>query len=283
MSSVVFEMSEESTYQGFDGTTMLLRIWKPEDEPKAVVLGIHGLGSHSGLMSFMAEQFTSKGYIFYAPDMRAFGTYPGKKGHVESYDEYIDDMESLVAYLKLLHHDSKFYLYGHSLGGLHVIRYIANHPQAADGIIIPCPAVSERLKMSGATRSIAALLSKVNAKIYFDNGLDFDLLSRNQEVVERNREDPLRFDKVTPRYGIEGLKAKDQGYDSASKITLPVLVQQSGDDQIIDPEVNKEFYDNITSEDKTWKLYPGLYHDPFEEDGGDEVLADMFAWLDERL
>jgi lysophospholipase len=280
---VVFEMSEESTYQGFDGTTMLLRIWRPETEPNAVVLGIHGLGSHSGLMDFVAEQFNSRGFIFYAPDMRGFGTYPGRKGHVESYDEYIEDMESLVAYLKLMHHDSKLFLFGHSLGGLHVIRYIAHHPDEADGIIIPCPAVSERLKMSGATRAIAKLLSKLNVKIYFSNGLDYDLISRNPEVVKRNREDPLRFDKATPRYGVEGLKAAEEGFNLANKITLPVLVQQAGNDMIVDPERNKEFFDNIASKDKTWKLYPDLYHEPFQEEGGDEVLADLFDWLDERM
>ncbi len=276
-------MSEESTYQGFDGTTMLLRIWKPETEHKAVVLGIHGLGSHSGLMDFMAEQFKSRGFTFYAPDMRGFGTFPGRKGHVESFDEYIEDMESLVAYLKLTHHDSKLFLFGHSLGGLHVIRYIAHHPDEADGIMIPCPAVSEKLKMSGATRAIAKLLSKLNAKIYFSNGLDYDLLSRNPEVVKRNREDPLRFDKATPRYGVEGLKASEEGFNLASQVTVPVLVQQSGDDMIVDPERNKEFYDNIASKDKTWKLYPGLYHEPFQEEGGDEVIADLFDWLDERM
>lgn len=281
--SLVFEMSEESTYQGFDGTTMLLRTWKPEDEPKAVVLGIHGLGSHSGLLDFLAEQFTSQGYLFYAPDMRAFGTYPGRKGHVESYDEYIDDMESLVAYLKLMHHDTKLFLFGHSLGGLHVIRYITRHPGEADGIMIPCPAVSERLKMSGATRAIAKFLSKLNVKIYFDNGLDFDLLSRNPEFVKRIREDPLRFDKATPRYGIEGFKASEEGFNLASKITLPVIVQQSGEDLILDPERSKEFFDNIASEDKTWKLYPRLYHEPFHEEGGEEFLADMFGWLEQHL
>lgn len=262
---------------------MLLRIWKPEDEPKAVVLGIHGLGSHSGLLDFLAEQFTSHGYLFYAPDMRAFGTYPGKKGHVESYDEYIDDMESLVAYLKLMHHDTKLFLFGHSLGGLHVIRYITRHPGEADGIMIPCPAVSERLKMSGATRAIAKFLSKLNVKIYFDNGLDFDLLSRNPEFVKRIREDPLRFDKATPRYGTEGFKASEEGFNLASKITLPVIVQQSGEDLILDPDRNKEFFDNIASEDKTWKLYPGLYHEPFHEEGGEEFLADMFGWLGQHL
>ncbi|MFW9788216.1 MAG: alpha/beta hydrolase [Candidatus Thorarchaeota archaeon] len=276
-------MSEESTYQGFDGTTMLLRIWKPDSSPKAVVLGIHGLGSHSGLMDFIAEQFTSRGYIFYAPDMRAFGTYPGRKGHVESFDEYIEDMESLVAYLKLMHHDMKLFLFGHSLGGLHVIRYIANHPNEADGIVIPCPAVSERLKMSGATRAIAKLLSKINVKMYFDNGLDLELVSRNPEFVKRNQEDPLRFDKATPRFGTEGLRASEEGFNLANRITLPVILQQAGEDLILDPERNKEFFDNIASDDKTWKLYPGMYHEPFQDEGSEEVLSDLFGWLEEHL
>ncbi len=276
-------MNEESTYQGFDGTTMLLRIWKPEGEPKAVVLGLHGLGSHSGRLSFLAEQFTSNGYTFYAPDMRAFGTFPGRKGHVESYDEYTQDIESLVAYLKLLHQDKKLFLFGHSLGALHIVRYIANHPDEADGIIIPAPAVSERLKVGAASRAIASFLSKLNVKIYISNGLDYDLISKNLDVVKDNREDPLRFDKATPRYAIEGLKACREGFNMASKITVPVLVQQSGQDLILVPERNKEFYDNIASEDKTWKLYPNLYHEPYQEEGGEEVLADMFDWLEERL
>ena len=110
-----------------------------------------------------------------------------------------------------------------------------------------------------------------------------DYISRNQEVVQRNMEDPLRFDKVTPRYAIEGLKASKKLFESASRIKSPVLVQQTGEDMILIPEKNKEFFDNIGSEDKTWKLYPGLYHEPFEEPGGDQFLADIFSWIEERL
>ncbi|MFW9926235.1 MAG: alpha/beta hydrolase [Candidatus Thorarchaeota archaeon] len=276
-------MSEESTYQGFDGTTMLLRIWKPEGAPKAIVLGLHGLGSHSGRLGYMGERFTDQGYTFYAPDMRGFGTYPGRKGHVESFDEYTEDMESLVAYLKLLHQDKKLLLWGHSLGAIFIIHYILKHPGEAEGIIIPAPAVSERLKVSAATRKMGSFLSKLNVKMYIDNGLDHELISRNAEIVKDNREDPLRFDKATPRFAIEGLKASKEAFESASKITIPVLVQQSGDDMILVPERNKEFFDNIASEDKTWKLYPGLYHEPYHEEGGEEVFADMFRWLEDRL
>ncbi len=276
-------MSEESTYQGYDGTTMLLRIWKPEGEPKAIVLGLHGLGSHSGRLGYLGERFTAKGYAFYAPDMRAFGTFPGRKGHVESFNEYNEDLESLVAYLKLLHQDKKLILFGHSLGAVFIIHYVVNHPDEADGILIPAPAVSERLKVSGAARAIASFLSKLNAKVYFNNGLDYELISRNPEIVRDNREDPLRFDKATPRFAIEGFKASKDAFNSASRITAPVLVQQSGDDFILDPERNKEFFDNIASEDKTWKLYPGLYHEPYHEEGREEVFTDMFSWLEDHL
>ncbi len=276
-------MGEESTYQGFDGTTMLLRIWKPEGDPRAIVLGLHGLGSHSGRQAYLGERFAAEGYTFYAPDLRGFGTFPGRKGHVESFNEYIEDLESLVAYLKLLHQDKKMYLFGHSLGAIYIIHYVVNHPGEADGILIPAPAVSERLKVSSATRAIASILSKLNVKMYFDNGLDHELISRNPEIVKANQEDPLRFDKATPRFAIEGLKASKDAFESANRITTPVLLQQAGEDQILVPERNKEFFDNIASEDKTWKLYPGLYHEPYHEEGGEEVFADMFNWLEEHL
>ncbi|MFW9807393.1 MAG: alpha/beta hydrolase [Candidatus Thorarchaeota archaeon] len=276
-------MSEESTYQGFDGTTMLLRIWKPDSDPKAIVLGLHGLGSHSGRLAYLGERFTKEGYAFYAPDMRGFGTFPGRKGHVEHFDEYTEDMESLVAYMKLLHQDKKLFLFGHSLGAVFIIHYVVKHPGEADGIIIPAPAVSERLKVSSATRAMASFLSKLNVKMYFSNGLDYELISRNPEIVKDNREDPLRFDKATPRYAIEGLNASKEAFTFANKIVDPVLLQQSGDDMILDPDRNKEFFDNIASMDKTWKLYPGLYHEPYHEEGGEEVFADMFNWLENHL
>ncbi len=275
---------EEENYSGHDGTIMLLRVWKPAGTPRAVVLGIHGLGSHSGLLSFLGERFSSKGFIFYAPDMRGFGTFPGRKGHIETYREHMDDIHSLVGQLREGHPDEKMFLFGHSMGGLHVANYVINHPEAPiNGVIMPCPSVSERLQVSKTTRAIGSLLSKLNVKTYISNGLNYDLISKNPDIVRRNREDPLRFDKVTPRYAIEGFKASKAAFASANRIRFPVLVQQSGDDMILIPEKNKEFFDNISSEDKTWKLYPGLYHEPFEEPGGEEVLADMLSWIEKRL
>lgn len=281
--SMVSLTYEESEYAGYDGKKMFMRIWKPEGPPKAVVLGIHGLGAHSGLISYVGEYFAKNQYIFYAPDMRGFGKFEGLKGHVDSFDEFVQDLDSLVTYLKQSHPSEKLFMYGHSLGGLWVINYILQHPEGISGIMTPCPAVSERLKISGAARAIVSMLSKLNVKRYFDTGLDLNLIARNPDVVRRNKEDPLRFDKATPRFATEGFKARENGFNRAEEIELPIILQQSGEDLILIPEENKKFFDRIASKDKTWKLYEGLYHEPFEDEGGAEFLADMMSWLDARV
>jgi alpha-beta hydrolase superfamily lysophospholipase len=278
-------MMEESNYLGYDGKQMFMRVWAPDGEPKSVVIMIHGLGSHSGLMSFLGENFEKNGHICYAPDLRGFGHYDGMKGHIESFDEYVQDIEAIVAHLKLKHSDKKFFLYGHSFGALPVIHYVIKDPfsKEIDGIMIPFPAVSERLEIAGIRKTFAGALSRLNAKMLFPNGLRYDLISRNPEVVKRNEEDPLRFDKATGRFAIEGLRAKDEAYLSGAKILIPVVVLQGGDDQILIPEKNKEFFDAIGAEDKTWKLYEGLYHDPYEEEGGEDMLNDLMEWINNRV
>ena len=283
-SCVSMMISEEENYSGHDGTIMLLRVWKPEGQPRAVVIGFHGLGSHSGLQAFVAEQFAAKGFIFYAPDLRGFGTFPGRKGHVDSFDEYDEDINLLMEQIREGHPDEKIFLFGHSLGAVHAVRYVMKYPNApVAGIIAPCPAVSERLKVNAATRAMGALMAKLNVKTYISNGLDYDLIAKNQDVVQLNKDDPLRFDKATPRFAMEGLAAAQNTSDNAFLIKIPIFVPQAGDDQITIPEKNKDFFDRIGSKDKTWKLYPGLAHQPFEDEGGKEFLADIFAWIEERL
>ncbi|TFG14597.1 alpha/beta hydrolase [Candidatus Thorarchaeota archaeon] len=274
---------EESSYTGHDGKNMFMQYWLPEDEPICVVLGIHGLGGHSGELTFIAEYFCEKGIAFYAPDLRGFGRNEGEMGHIDNFDEYTKDINSVVSYLQLKYDDTKLFLFGHSLGGLHVLRYAIAYPEAIAGIVVTCPAVSERLETSPFIRKILSGLSRLNVKAHFDSGLNLDLVAKNPEVVKRHKEDPLRVEKVTPRFAKEGLEAKDEMFESAGELEVPIMVAQSGDDRILVPEENRDFYNRIASKDKTWNLYEGFYHEPFEDEGGEKMLDDIYGWLVGRL
>jgi len=274
---------EESNYVGDDGKNMFMQSWLPEDQPTVVVLGVHGLGGHSGELAFIAEYFCERGVAFYAPDLRGFGRNDGEMGHVDSFDEYTEDINSLASFLQLKYDEKKLFLFGHSLGGLHVLRYAVAYPETIAGIMVTCPAVSERLEISSFLRKIISGFSRLNVKAHFGSGLNLDLVAKNPEVVKRHKEDPLRVEKVTPRFAKEGLEAKDKLFESADRITVPVILAQSGDDRILVPEENRDFYNRISSEDKTWKLYEGFYHEPFEDEGGEKMLDDLYEWLIARV
>ena len=67
---------------------------------------------------------------------------------------------------------------------------------------------------------------------------------------------------------------------------MPFLIVHGGDDVVTDPSVSKLLYESASSKDKTFKLYPGMWHaltsgEPPES--VDIVFSDIVAWLDERM
>jgi alpha-beta hydrolase superfamily lysophospholipase len=281
---VVLLKYEESKYIGFDGTRMFMAVYRPDDDkPRALMILLHGLGSHAGDFSEMGEFLAERGIAVFVPDQRGFGRYPGMKGHVMSFEEYIEDIQNLVMQVKDRYLNKITYLFGSSMGAINVIRYVTRYPRAVDGLLLQCPGVSTRVEIGIGLRIGLRFLSILNIKRILELNPDYAETSRNPETVERHKKDPLRFERVTPRFVTEMLNASKDAFHSASRIVLPVLLQQSGEDKAVVPETNKKFFDNLASADKTWKLYDGLYHEIHEEPEREQVLSDLYDWLNKRL
>jgi alpha-beta hydrolase superfamily lysophospholipase len=69
----------------------------------------------------------------------------------------------------------------------------------------------------------------------------------------------------------------------AADIGLPVILMHGQDDALTSPAGSREMFENAGSEDKTLKIYPGLYHEIFNEPEQDQVMADMSDWLEAHL
>lgn len=275
---------EESNYVGYDGTHMFLSIYRPDnDKPRALLIVLHGLGSHAGDFRDLGKHFADLGLAVFIPDMRGFGHYSGLKGHVMSFDEYVEDIQNLVMYVKDKYLNNIVFLFGASMGGLNAVRYVTKYPKEIDGMILHCPGVSQTLEIGTGKKIAGNLLSLLNVKRYVPSDINYEDTTRNAKVIKDMETDPLRFEMVTPRFGIEGLRASDDGFNSASSIRLPVLLQQAGADKLVDPEKSEEFFGALSSADKTWKLYEGLYHQLHNEPERKQVLDDMTDWLENRL
>jgi alpha-beta hydrolase superfamily lysophospholipase len=150
-------------------------------------------------------------------------------------------------------------------------------------MILQCPGVSQTLEIGTGKKIAGNLLSLLNVKRYFSSDINYEDTTRNAKVIKEMETDPLRFEMVTPRFGVEGLKASEDAFNSAPLIRVPVLLQQAGADKLVNPEKSKDFFENLSSADKKWKLYEGLYHQLHNEPEKEQVLSDMTEWLEKRL
>lgn len=275
---------EETNYVGYDGTHMFLSVYRPDnDKPRAILIVLHGLGSHAGDFREFGKYFAEKGLAVFIPDQRGFGHYSGLKGHVMSFDEYVEDIQNLVMLAKDRYLNNIMFVFGSSMGGINAVRYAIKYPKEIDGLILHCPGVAQNLDIGVGKKIAGNLLSLLNVKKYVDSEINHEDTTRNPKVVKEMETDPLRFERVTPRFGIEGLRAAQDGFNSAGLIKIPVLLQQAGADKLVDPVRSKEFFDALSIKDKTWKLYDGLYHQLHNEPEKEMVLGDLTDWLEKRL
>jgi alpha-beta hydrolase superfamily lysophospholipase len=63
------------------------------------------------------------------------------------------------------------------------------------------------------------------------------------------------------------------------EMSVPLLVMHGTLDKLTNPEGSKTLVAKAASQDKTLKLYDGLYHDLLHEPEKAQVLADVTAWL----
>lgn len=92
------------------------------------VVLVHGLGEHSGRYGRLIRDLNDAGFAVYAFDWPGHGKSPGKRGHT-SIEEAMEIIDGIIEEIG----GEKPFLFGHSLGGLTVIRYAETRPAKIRG------------------------------------------------------------------------------------------------------------------------------------------------------
>ena len=264
---------------GVRGSRIYTQCWLPKAAPKAALLVVHGLGEHSGRYQNVVNHFVPLGYAVYALDHLGHGQSAGQREFVERFEDYTDTLKLYFDQVQAEHPGLPVYIVGHSLGGLISTFYLLDHQAELAGAVLSAPAV----KMPASVTPLLRLVSRVMSAVAPRAGvaaLEAPDISRDPAVVQAYVNDPLVFTgKTTARLAAESLKAMQRVKAGAATITLPLLIVQGGDDHLVDPIGARELYDSVGSTDKTLKIYPGLYHEIFNEPERNQVLGDVEAWL----
>jgi alpha-beta hydrolase superfamily lysophospholipase len=67
------------------------------------------------------------------------------------------------------------------------------------------------------------------------------------------------------------------------QLTLPLLVMHGSADLLVSPQALRDVVAGVSSEDLTARLWPGLWHEIFNEPRQADVLAVLTRWITERL
>ena len=92
--------------------------------------------------------------------------------------------------------------------------------------------------------------------------------------------DPLRLKEVTASFLVATLFLTFSSRRTPKNLALPVLIVQSGADQIVDIERVEQWYRQITSDNKVMRIFPDAFHSiDFDQTWFKEYAHLLSEWL----
>jgi len=256
---------EECEFAGAGGYPIHLRCWRPQGPAKAALVLSHGLGEHCGRYEHVARRLVQAGLTVYGHDHQGHGKSGGTVGTVDHFEDFLQDLATVIARARGEHEGKRLFLLGHSMGGLIATAYVLEKPDKPDRLILSGPGIVPLVAAGERT-------------------IDATKLSRDPEMQQAYLTDPLVLRERVKEdlYGklADGLALLP---GRAEEITMPILLLHGGDDELCSAEGAEIYVRSSGSDDVTVKIYPGGRHESFNEINREKVLDDLLSWVEERL
>ena len=271
----------ETFLPGGGRPSLFLRSAAVEGNMKADVLLTHGLGEHSARYGHVARFFAQHGYRLCTYDLRGHGRSHGRRGHIQRYGEFLDDLQMVMEHYR--REGVPMFLYGHSLGGQITLNYLLQRRPRVSGAIIASP----WLALAFQPGRLKVLLAKIMNRLW-PSFTQFTLddpaaLSRDLAFLASMQGQDLVHHLVSARMFGEVLAGADRTCEGSAGYDCPLLLIHGADDPLTSAAATESFFEKVAAPDKTLKIYPGMRHETHNEIGRETVLAEMAEWMDRRL
>jgi acylglycerol lipase len=254
------------------------------DKPKAAIIGVHGLAEHLGRYTEIEEFFANRGFSFHMMENRGHGLSVGKRGHIDAYDQFLDDLHIFRGMVEANLNGRPLFGLSHSNGSLILARYALAHGDGLRGVVLSGIPIRFASKINPVKFKTGMFLAKFFPKLTLPNtDLDPQYICHDKKVVEDYIADPLVFKIISLGFAKQMFWAMQDLLDRSPQFDTPVLFQHGGDDRACDPAAAREFYEKSSSSDKQFVLYDGLFHEIYNEPPKAEILDTAASWMEKRI
>lgn len=250
---------------------------------KANIIINHGFAEHLGRYDHVAKQLLEAGYNVLRYDLRGHGQTKGPQGHIDSYQDFIEDADAMLNLMALNNPGLPNFMLGHSMGGLVTTLYGLKYPEKLAGQIISGAANGKIPDSKSLKAKALSAFVKLTPKLQIKNPVN-DKICSVKQVVENYLNDPLVLKSATVNFYNEFLNvATDKLLENMDTYSLPILILHGEKDKVVPAEISQSLYEDIQSVDKEIRIYPDLYHEIFNEDIKEEIIDYVIDWLDLRV
>lgn len=275
--------STTGTFEAPDGLKLFEQAWLPAQRRRSTIVLVHGYAEHSGRYAQVAASLSAQGHAVYTYDQRGHGRSEGRRGYVDRFDHYLDDLGVFLQRVRRSGPGTPLFLMGHSMGGTVCTRFCLERAPGLSGLILSSPMLRPAMDIPPLLRwlsPVVATFFPTLPTLY----LNRDDLSRDPAVVAAAKSDPLNYHQRIPaRAGHEMIRAGQRIRAGLESLSIPFLVFHGTHDRIADPRSSIELYTRAAAEDKTLSLYEGLRHETLNEPEKHQIMDELIAWLEEHL
>ncbi|MFN3600454.1 MAG: lysophospholipase [Dietzia sp.] len=277
------------------GTSGLQATLHHAEEPRAMVLLVHGFGEHSGRYGRTVRFLVDRGVNVVTYDLRGHGTAPGPRARVATEAHIRDNLAVRDAVLEWCRSPEgggteslPRLLMGHSMGGLIAGESALRRPWDLTGLILSSPGLVVGEGTPAPLRAAAPVIARLLPFLPVEK-LDPHEISRIPEYVADYTSDPLVHHKGVPALTAGTLLAGGQRFlERSSALRLPTLVINGSADSITSPRGARRFAqvagsDHDPRPEIIYREFEGGLHELFNDLCADEAYAALGEWLDARL
>jgi alpha-beta hydrolase superfamily lysophospholipase len=271
----------EFSWLNKQGRKTFAREWAPQNPPRGVVGLVHGLGEHIGRYQYVADRLNQAGYALFGIDLPGHGRSEGARGHF-SFVEGMEEIDLLLQEARKRYPGSPLFLYGHSMGGALTLYYVLNRKPDLRGVVVTSPGLATGAPVPSSKIRLAKIMARLFPSFTMENGLDLNNLSRDPDVIQAYKDDPLVHPRISARLGLDLLTLGEWMLAQAPSFKPPLLLVQGAKDHIVSPKATAAFAAAVPADKITYKVWDGFYHETHNEPEKEQVVAYMIDWLNQR-
>ncbi len=271
-------MRNTESYIEFKKYDIFMQSWLPTEPTKHHIIIVHGLGEHSSCYSHMAKYLTENKISCHGFDFFGHGQSSGQRGYIPRFELFVDELNFVHQTLIEKYNSAQFSIFSHSMGGLVTLKSLLTHSfNENTALIFSNPLVNINVEIPQWKLAMAQNLAQVLPRLTLGNEINDKDLTKDQEVLERYKTDPLRHKKISSKLFVELQENTTLVPSQIKGIKNRSLFLISPNDKVCDAGASQTLSRNF--KDARLELFPQSGHEIVNDLSKSKAFDDIIDFL----